>query len=55
MALVVALNKDISFDSMFEKAIKVFFLLDQVMTPLAQKKIVIKNKSFCILITSLVY
>ncbi len=38
MALVMALNKDIYFDSMFEKAIEVFFLLDQVMTPLAKKK-----------------
>ncbi len=38
MALVVALDKTIYFDLVFDKAIEVFFLVDQVMTPLAKRK-----------------
>jgi hypothetical protein len=38
MALVVALNKAIYFDLVFDKAIEVFFLLDQLTTPLAKRK-----------------
>ncbi len=38
MALVVALDKTIYFHSVFDKAIEVLFLLDQVTTPLAKRK-----------------
>jgi len=54
MALVVALNKAIYFDLVFNKGIEVFFLLDQVTTPLA-KRTIIENRLSCILITSLIY
>jgi hypothetical protein len=38
MALVVALNKAIYFDSVLDKAIEVFFLLEKVTTSFAKKK-----------------